>query len=102
MTFAAFTVSAVDTTAAGDAFAGYLGAGLARGESLETAVSTAMAAGALAVTRRGASPSLPYRAEVELLVAHENAASLATSNRNETATPANSVPSVPQQNEETA
>jgi ribokinase len=70
MTFGAFTVQAVDTTAAGDAFAGYLGAGLARGESLETAVSIGMAAGALTVTRRGASPSLPYRAEVDQLLAN--------------------------------
>lgn len=52
-------VEAVDTTAAGDAFAGYLGAGLARGLTVAEALPQAMAAGALAVTRRGASPSLP-------------------------------------------
>lgn len=59
------TVAAIDTTAAGDAFAGYLGAGLARGMSLDAALPRAMAAGALAVTRRGASPSLPAAADVE-------------------------------------
>jgi ribokinase len=59
------TVVAIDTTAAGDAFAGYLGAGLARGMTLDAALPRAMAAGALAVTRRGASPSLPDTADVE-------------------------------------
>jgi ribokinase len=59
------TVVAIDTTAAGDAFAGYLGAGLAQGMPLDAALPRAMAAGALAVTRRGASPSLPDTADVE-------------------------------------
>ena len=57
--FAAPQVTAIDTTAAGDAFAGYLGAGLSHGLTLDEALPRAMAAGALAVTRRGASPSLP-------------------------------------------
>ena len=60
----AYPVKAVDTTAAGDAFTGTLGAGLASGHSLDAAVRHAMAAGALAVTRPGASPSLPVREEV--------------------------------------
>lgn len=58
-------VDAVDTTAAGDAFAGYLGAGLAAGLPLDDALPRAMAAGALAVTRRGASPSLPAGDDVD-------------------------------------
>ena len=58
----AIPVNAVDTTAAGDAFAGYLGASLAAGDPLETAVRRAVAAGAITVTRRGASPSLPSSA----------------------------------------
>jgi ribokinase len=60
-----FTVSAVDTTAAGDAFNGALGTALARGEVLDTAVRFAHAAAALSVTRPGAQPSLPTLAEVE-------------------------------------
>lgn len=72
--FAALPVTAIDTTAAGDAFAGYLGAGLARGDSLDVALRSAMAAGALAVTRRGASPSLPLRAEVDKLLASTTSA----------------------------
>lgn len=61
----AIAVTAVDTTAAGDAFAGYLGAALASGASMDEAARVASAAGALAVTRRGASPSIPRRSEVD-------------------------------------
>lgn len=67
--FDAIPVDAVDTTAAGDAFAGYLGAALAEGLDLTDAIRLAIAAGALAVTRRGASPSLPHRADVDALLA---------------------------------
>jgi ribokinase len=62
-------VTAIDTTAAGDAFAGYLGAGLARGLDLDAALPRAMAAGALTVTRRGASPSLPAAGDVDAFMA---------------------------------
>ena len=58
-------VEAVDTTAAGDAYAGYLGAALANGSDLAAAVRLATAAGALTVTKQGASPSLPLRADVD-------------------------------------
>ena len=68
------SVDAVDTTAAGDAFAGYLGAGLADGLSLDDALPRAVAAGALAVTRRGASPSLPAGADVDAFLAGHPAA----------------------------
>ena len=58
-----FAVEAIDTTAAGDAFAGALGAALATAEGPEVSVHDALrfacAAGALAVTRPGAQPSLP-------------------------------------------
>lgn len=66
---ASIPVEAVDTTAAGDAFTGYLGASLAMGYPLPEAVTRAVAAGALAVTRRGASPSIPYAADVDALLA---------------------------------
>jgi len=62
-------VDAVDTTAAGDAYAGYLGAALAEGASLTDAVRLATAAGALAVTKPGASPSLPERHDVDAFLA---------------------------------
>ncbi|MCE7482640.1 ribokinase [Microbacterium profundi] len=62
-------VEAVDTTAAGDAYAGYLGTALANGASLTDAVRLATAAGALTVTKQGASPSLPVRADVDAFLA---------------------------------
>lgn len=62
-------VDVVDTTAAGDAFAGYLAAALAGGASRDEAIRRAGAAGALAVTKRGASPSLPTADEVDALLA---------------------------------
>lgn len=61
----AFEVEPVDSTAAGDAFNGVLAACLAEDMKLQEALLWASAAGALCVTRRGAQPSLPTRAEVE-------------------------------------
>lgn len=63
--FPPLRVDVVDTTAAGDAFAGFLAASLASGSDLHAAIERASAAGALAVTKRGASPSLPLHEEVE-------------------------------------
>jgi ribokinase len=61
----AFGVTPVDTTAAGDAFAGTLGAAVAAGLAWPVALRRAAAAGALATTKLGASPSLPTAAEVD-------------------------------------
>ena len=57
-------VEVVDTTGAGDAFAGVLVACLAREVELPGALRCACRAGALACTRPGAVPSLPTRAAV--------------------------------------
>jgi ribokinase len=65
----AFPVHAVDTTAAGDAFAGALAVRLAAGAALGEAVRYANAAGALAATREGAQPSLPRADAVDVLLA---------------------------------
>ena len=61
----AYRVSAVDVTAAGDAFNGALAVALAEGQEMEQAVAYANAAGALAASRAGAQPSLAGRHEVE-------------------------------------
>jgi ribokinase len=63
-TYPAVPVTAVDSVGAGDAFCGTLGAWLASGADLADAVRHANAAGALAVTRRGAEPSMPRRADI--------------------------------------
>ena len=63
--FAAPKVQAIDTTAAGDAFAGYLGAMLSEASSLEEAIEVAVKAASISVTKLGASSSLPTREQVE-------------------------------------
>jgi ribokinase len=60
----AFEVQAVDTVAAGDAFVGALAVALAEDQPLEQAARWGVAAGAIAVTRHGAQPSLPTRTEI--------------------------------------
>jgi ribokinase len=61
----ALAVEVVDTTGAGDALCGAIAAWLAEGASLREAVAAGVAAGSLAVTRSGAQPSLPRRAEID-------------------------------------
>ena len=60
----AFCADAVDTTAAGDTFAGYFVAGLLRNDDCSKILKTAAAASAIAVTRKGAAPSIPHYKEV--------------------------------------
>ena len=60
----AFKVQAVDTTAAGDTFTGYFFASLADGKEIAECLRIAAKASAIGVTRPGASPSIPYIAEV--------------------------------------
>jgi len=67
--FPANQVDVVDTTAAGDAFCGALAASLANGSTIEEAVKTGNAAGALAVTKLGAEPSLPKKADLDQFLA---------------------------------
>jgi len=57
-------VQAVDSTAAGDCFAGALAVGLDEGLSTRRAADFAARAAALSVTRIGAQSSLPYRKEL--------------------------------------
>jgi len=64
----AYAVEAVDTTGAGDAFCGALATALASGETLHAAIGFANAAGGAAATVVGATPSMPTRAKVNLLM----------------------------------
>jgi ribokinase len=63
------SVTIVDTTAAGDTFAGYLAAALAEGLPVPAALARANAAAALCVGRRGAVAAVPRRADVDALAA---------------------------------
>jgi|DewCreStandDraft_2_1066082.scaffolds.fasta_scaffold02262_3 ribokinase len=65
-------VQAVDTTAAGDAFAGGFAVALAEGMELLEATRFANYVGALSVTRMGAQPSMPTREEVERFIAERS------------------------------
>ena len=60
----AFTVQAIDGTGAGDAFIGFLLAALLQDASLEDALISASAAGAITASRLGAAPAIPTAAEV--------------------------------------
>lgn len=61
---AAYPAEAVDTTAAGDTFTGFFLASLLRSEGVPQAMALAARAAAIAVTRRGAAPSIPTLAEL--------------------------------------
>jgi ribokinase len=61
----ALAVDTVDTTGAGDAFAGVLAAYLARGAELPEALRFAIAGAALSTTKFGTSPSMPGQADIE-------------------------------------
>ena len=64
----AFPVSAVDTTAAGDAFNGAFAVALMLGRSPLESAQFAAAAGAVSVTRAGAQPSMPTMEEVNIML----------------------------------
>ena len=61
----AYSVKAVDTTAAGDTFAGFFIGGLIRKMPVSKAMELSARASAIGVTRHGASASIPTLAETE-------------------------------------
>lgn len=60
-----FEVPVVDTTAAGDTFTGYYLASVLKDGDIPKALRIASAASSIAVNRQGASPSIPFRREVD-------------------------------------
>ena len=65
----AHTVDVLDTTGAGDCFAGYLVAALDEGAGPEAAMRLAAAAAAMQVGRPGAGDAMPSRMDVEAFLA---------------------------------
>lgn len=59
-----YPVRTVDTTAAGDTFTGFLLHAILQGKTISQALKTASRAAALAVSRPGASASIPWQKEV--------------------------------------
>ncbi|MEO1344642.1 MAG: ribokinase [Pseudomonadota bacterium] len=64
----AFKVDPVDTTGAGDTFAGYATAGLAQGLPVDVALKQASAAAALSTTKKGTADAIPTLAAVKALL----------------------------------
>lgn len=64
MRFPAPKVRPVDTVGAGDCFTGWLAVGMAEGLPVQEAITRALKAASLSVTREGAQPSMPRRDEV--------------------------------------
>lgn len=60
----AVKTEAVDTTAAGDTFTGYFIAGLSEGMDIPDILKLCVNASSIAVSRKGAAPSIPSRKEV--------------------------------------
>lgn len=60
-----FKVKALDTIAAGDTFNGALVTALLEDKPMAEAIRFAHAAAAIAVTRKGAQPSVPWRQEID-------------------------------------
>jgi len=66
--FPAYPIDVLDTTAAGDAFAGALAVEWARTNDLAAATRYATAAGALAASKRGAQTGLPFEDDIQSLI----------------------------------
>ncbi|WP_086113480.1 ribokinase [Xenorhabdus beddingii] len=67
-----FKVEAIDTIAAGDTFNGALITGLLEGKEMLTAIRFAHAAAAIAVTREGAQPAIPWRNEIDAFLSEQD------------------------------
>ncbi|WP_340616774.1 ribokinase [Xenorhabdus entomophaga] len=67
-----FKVKAIDTIAAGDTFNGALVTGLLEGKDILSAIRFAHAAAAIAVTREGAQPAIPWRNEIDTFLSEQD------------------------------
>jgi len=70
--FESLKVKAVDTTAAGDVFAGSFAANLVKTNNLKEAIGFAVKAAAYSVTKRGAQSSIPDRKELSKFLAERS------------------------------
>ncbi|MDX7986280.1 ribokinase [Xenorhabdus sp. 12] len=67
-----FKVKAIDTIAAGDTFNGALVTRMLEGKDMLSAIRFAHAAAAIAVTRRGAQPAVPWRHEIDAFLSEQD------------------------------
>ena len=68
--YPAYKINAVDSTAAGDAFNGAFAYALALNMDIGAAMKTACAGGALTASRAGAQTSIPYKSEINAMIAN--------------------------------
>ena len=66
-----FSVPVADTTAAGDTFTGYFLSALCLGKDIPAALELSCAASAIAVSKKGAAPSIPKLSEVSAFLLNE-------------------------------
>ncbi|RJQ39794.1 MAG: ribokinase [Anaerolineaceae bacterium] len=66
-----YKVKSIDSVAAGDAFNAGLAVAISEGKSIAEAVRWGAAAGAIATTRKGALPAMPYREELLKLISEQ-------------------------------
>ncbi|MBU3021573.1 ribokinase [Aestuariibacter sp. A3R04] len=71
ITVPAFSVEAIDTTAAGDCFIGYFLSAYSQHADAKQALTRGCAASAIAVTREGAAQSIPDQKEVDRFLAKQ-------------------------------
>jgi ribokinase len=69
---AALPADARDTVGAGDCFSANLAVALAEGKSLKEAIRFATVAAGISVTRLGAQPSMPWREEIDRVLAEQH------------------------------
>ena len=67
----AFSVNAIDSTAAGDSFIGGYCSAIAEGKTMDDAILFATAVSAITVSRPGAGASIPTREEAEAFLAQQ-------------------------------
>lgn len=71
LTLPATSNKAVETTGAGDAFNGGFATAIGEGMDIKTALAFATCTSGISVSRRGSSPSMPYRHEIVALMEKE-------------------------------
>lgn len=66
-----YKVKSIDSVAAGDAFNAGFAVAISEGKPIAEAVRWGAAAGAIATTRKGALPAMPYREELLKLIGEQ-------------------------------
>ena len=55
----------MDTTGAGDTFIGFFVASIVKGKTIKISMDIASRASSMAISKKGAAPSIPYIADID-------------------------------------